>query len=118
MAKSNLIITQSEGVTVATLRIASLIDGPMIEALGNELNVLVDEQAITKLIVDFRAVSFLSSQMISVLVTLHKKSKAIDGTVVMAGMRPNLKKVFEITKLDKLLVFAKDEKDAMSKFKW
>ncbi len=118
MAQSNLIINQSEGVTVATLRVASLIDSPMIESIGNELNALVDEQAITKLIVDFRAVGFLSSQMISVLVTLQKKSKAIGGVVVLAGMRPNLKKVFEITKLDKLLVFAKDEKDAMTKFKW
>ena len=118
MAKSNLIITQSEGVTVATLRLASLIDGPMIEAVGSELNAIVDDQAVKKLIVDFRAVGFLSSQMISVLVSLHKKSKSIGGLVVLAGMRPNLKKVFEITKLDKLLVFAKDEKDAMTKFKW
>lgn len=118
MAKSNLIISHAEGVTVATLRVASLIDGAAIESLGKELFVLVDEQAVMKLMVDFRAVSFLSSQMIGVLVSLHKKSQAIGGELVLAGLRPNLKKVFEITRLDKLLTFAKDEKDGMSKFKW
>ncbi len=117
MAKSDLIISQDQGVTIATLRIASLIDGALIENLGRELYALVDEQAILKLVVDFRAVGFLSSQMIGVLVSLHKKSQAIGGQVVLAGMRPNLKKIFEITKLTKVLTFAKDETAAMSMFK-
>lgn len=116
MAKSNLVISNADGVTVATLRTASLIDGTMIESLGDELFVLVDEQAVMKLMLDFRAVSFLSSQMIGVLVSLHKKSQAIGGKLVIVGLRPNLQKIFEITRLDKLLTFAEDEKAGMSKF--
>ena len=107
MAKSYLVVSQETGITVATLRTASLVDELTIEAVGKELFALVDERAITKLMVDFRAVSFLSSQMIGVIIALQKKSQAIDGELVLAGMRPNLKKIFEITKLDKILTFAK-----------
>ena len=117
MAKSYLVVSQENGVTVATLRTESLVDELIIESVGNELSALVDERAVTKLMVDFRAVGFLSSQMIGVLISLQKKSRAIDGELVLAGMRPSLKKIFEITKLDKLLTFAKDQADGMSKFK-
>jgi anti-sigma B factor antagonist len=116
MAKSHLVISQETGVTVATLRTPSLVDELTIEAVGKELFALVDERAVTKLMVDFRSVSFLSSQMIGVLVSLHKKSREIDGELVLAGMRPSLKKVFEITRLDKIMTFAKDQADGMSKF--
>ena len=118
MAKSYLVISHENGVTVATLRTASLVGELVIESVGNELFALVDERAVTKLMVDFRAVSFLSSQMIAVLISLQKKSRSIDGELVLAGMRPNLKKIFEITKLDKILTFAKDQADGMSKLKW
>ena len=117
MAKSYLVVSQESGVTVATLRTASLVDELVIEAVGNELYALVDERAVTKLMVDFRAVSFLSSQMIGVLVSLQKKSREIEGELVFAGMRPNLKKVFEITKLDKIMTFADNQADGMSKFR-
>jgi len=117
MAQSYLVVSQENTVTIATLRTGSLVDARIIESVGNELFALVDEQAVTKLMIDFRTISFLSSQMIGVLISLQKKSRAIKGELVLAGMRPNLKKIFEITKLDKILTFAKDEEDGMSKFK-
>ncbi|MCK5113202.1 MAG: STAS domain-containing protein [Phycisphaerae bacterium] len=117
MANSYLVVSQENGVTIAALRTASLVDEPMIASVGNELFALVDERAVTKLMVDFRAVSFLSSQMIGVLVSLQKKSREIDGELVLAGMKPNLKKIFEITKLTKIMTFAKDNTEGMGKFK-
>jgi anti-sigma B factor antagonist len=116
MAGKGLIISGAQGVTVATLRVSSLLDGPTIEDVGKSLYELVDEKACRKLIVDFRAVGFLASQMLGVLVSLHRKSREIDGQVVLCGLRPNLMKIFTITRLDKILTFAKDESEAMSKF--
>jgi anti-sigma B factor antagonist len=63
--------------------------------------------------VDFRAVGFLASQMIGVLVALDNKVRAIKGRVVLVGMRENLMKVFKITRLDKRLTFAGDESEAL-----
>ncbi len=116
MPGSGLVISKVEGVTVASLRTASLLDEPTIDEIGRSLFELVDAQACRKLIVDFRAVSHLASQMLGVLVSLNHKSQAIKGKVVMCGLRPNLMKVFKITRLDKILTFADDESKALLEF--
>ena len=115
MAVSGLVITEEQGVKFASLTAASILDGAVIDDIGSALYALVDEQACRKLVVDFRAVGFLASSMLGVLIALDNKSRAIKGTVVLCGLRPNLKKVFKITRLDKRLTFAEDETEAIRK---
>lgn len=117
MSASSLVISQADGITYATIRTASLTEGAMIDALTKELYSLVDEYDYKKLVVDFRHVGFLSSRMISTLTMLHKKAHNINGKLVLCGMKPELKKVFQITKLDKILTFADTEADAAKQFK-
>jgi anti-anti-sigma factor len=114
MHSASMMITEVQGVTVAALRVASILDGPMIEGLKRQLFELVEEQNRQKLVVDFHGVSFLASQMLGVLVSLHKKCEEIDGHLVLVGMKPSLMKVFKIMKLNKVLHFAKDESTAVS----
>ena len=109
MPSSSLVLSQIENVTIVTFRSASIIDLPSVESIGRDLYTLVDDQAKRRIILDFSAVKFLSSQMLGVLIALQKKAKAIKGRVVLCGMRPELMKVFKITKLDKVLAFASDE---------
>ena len=113
MSASGLVISQLQGVAVAELTVPSILEGPVIESIGEALYALVDEQACRKVIVDFSKVGFLASQMIGVLVALDNKARAIKGKVVLVGMRENLMKVFKITRLDKRLAFAADESEAM-----
>lgn len=117
MAATGVMISQAEGITYAAITTPSITEGSAIDILSKELYKLVDEYDYKMLVVDFQKVHFLSSRMISTLTMLHKKSTAIDGKVIMCNMRPELMKVFQITKLDKLLNFAKDEKAATKKFK-
>ena len=116
MPPSSLVLSQIENVTIVTFRSASIIDLPSVESIGRDLYTLVDDQAKRRIILDFSAVKFLSSQMLGVLISLQKKAKAIKGRVVLSGLRPELMKVFKITKLDKLLEFASDEADALKRF--
>lgn len=111
-----LVINQTDGVTVVEIRIGSLLEGVQIERVGRELYRLVDDMDRKKLIVDFSAVKFLASAMIGTLVALHKKAEAIDGKVVLVGLKPNLMKVFKITNLDKILNFAETESQARTQF--
>jgi len=113
MAGDGIVITRVQGVTVAHLQAASILDLSAINEIGETLFRLVDEQACRKLIVDFQAVRFLSSQMIGVLISLHKKSAAIKGKVVLCGLRDDLMKVFRVARLDKVLRFADDESAGM-----
>jgi anti-sigma B factor antagonist len=116
MAKSNLLLEDYAGVTVVTFTDTSILDTAVIEQLGKDLYHLTDEQDKRKLILDFSNVKFLSSHTLGVLLTLHKKSKAIKGAMVLCGLRPELKKVFSITSLDKVFKFYRDDAEALASF--
>ena len=113
MSADGLVISKVQGATVVQLTVPSILDGAAIDSLGSALYALVDEQACRRLIVDFRLVGFLASQMIGVLVALDNKARSIKGKVILVGMRESLMKVFKITRLDKRLSFAADEGEAL-----
>lgn len=115
MAASGLVISSFGGVTVVSFRQRSVVDAAAVEAIAKDLYALVDEQAQRWIILDFAEVQFLTSSLISVLVSLHNKAKAIKGSVVLCGLQAKLMEVFRVTKLDSLLRFAKDESDAFKK---
>lgn len=110
---SGLAIVPIRDISLVDFRHQSILDAPVIEAIGRELYSLVDELARKKIVLDFTKVQFLSSQMLGVLITLYKKSLAIKGQVVLCGVRPEIMKVFAIMKLDKLMQIVATEADAM-----
>ncbi len=113
MAESGLLISQMYDVTTVNFRHSSLLDGSAVQVVGKELYVLVDEQARRKLLLDFSEVRFLSSTMLGVLIELHKKSQKIKGRMVICGLKPGLKKVLKIMRLEKVLLFSDDEEKAL-----
>jgi anti-anti-sigma factor len=60
-------------------------------------------------------VRFLSSQTLGVLLTLRRKADKANITVALAGIRPELIRVFEITNLDKLFGFFDTTEEAVAK---
>jgi len=111
-----LMIAEVEGVKVVTFQTLSILDPIEVEIIGRQLCELVDEQARRKILLDFHKVRQLSSQMLGALIKLDKKSKAIKGKVVLSGLRPEIAKVFEVTRLNKILHIVADEQEAMSCF--
>ncbi len=116
MAARGISISQIQDVTVVNFQQSSILDSAAVEAIGESLYKLVDEQARRKIVLDFTPVRFLSSSMLGVLIALQKKARTIKGKIVLCGLRPELMKVFKITKLDKMLTFADDEQQALRKF--
>jgi anti-sigma B factor antagonist len=112
MAAQGLVITPTQDMAVVSFKQASILDAQVVEDIGKELYAIVDQQAKRKVVLDFAAVKFLSSQMIGVLVTLHKKSVAIRGRVILCGLQPNLRQIFSITSVDKFLKIVKNEAEA------
>ena len=98
---------------MVNFRETSILDGRAVEAISKDLYALVDDQARRKIILDMSAVQFLSSSMIGTLISLHKKSHAIKGQVVICGLRAKLREIFQVMKLEKVLKFADSEKDAL-----
>jgi len=113
---SHLLIHPIRDVTVVNFRTSSILDALQVQQIGEALYDLVDTRALTKIVVDFSDVKFLSSSALGVLITLHKKAAAIKGRVVLCGLRPELRRVFEISRLDKLLDLHETEEQARATF--
>jgi len=114
VAQSGLVVSQVDDVTTVSFRAASRLDTATIENIANELYALVDRQARRKILLNFSAVQFCSSQMLSVLLNLDRKASAIGGRIVICRMKSDLKKVFKTMKLEKVLNFAASEAQAVS----
>ena len=114
MSESGLLVTQLDDVTIVTFRKTSILDSIAVEAIADELYKLVDKEARRKTLLNFSAVRFLSSQMLSVLLNLHQKAGDIGGKVVICAMRDELKRIFKIMNLHKVLHFADGESEATS----
>lgn len=108
--------TTPEGVTVASFRGASILDALTIQQIGRELYDLVEGRGIKKLVLDFAEVRFLSSQALGVLLTLRKKADKASSQIALAGIRPELRRVFKITNLDRLFGFFEDRGKALASF--
>src|SRR4051794_14237695 len=65
--ENELMITPYKDVTVVNFQNVSVLDSANIEALGRSLMELVEKQDTRKLILEFSAVRFMSSQALGIL---------------------------------------------------
>jgi anti-sigma B factor antagonist len=104
-------------VMVVEFRHPSLMDQVILENASKRLYKLVDEEDRRLLILDFEKVQFLSSQAIGILLTMKKKLDALPNSrLVLCGIGPRLAELLKITRLDKMLVIKKTQKEALASF--
>ncbi len=111
---SQITVRTNAGVTVASLQGSSILDSQYIEAMRTQLFDLVEQTAPCKLILDISKVDHLSSAALGVLITLQENCRKTKGKLVICGATDGIAKLFELTKLNKLLKFADNEDDAMT----
>ena len=68
------------------------------------------------LLLNFGNVEYMSSAALGKLITLNKKVQAAGGKLILCNIDPQIREVFEITKLDKLFVICGDEQEGLQKF--
>lgn len=111
-----LLIHQIKDVTVVNFQDTAILDAMVVEQIGKQLDELVENQACRKLLLDFEKVKLLSSSALGILVTLQKKARQIKGRVIICSLKPELRKVFKITSLDKLFEFFDSESEGLDSF--
>lgn len=114
MSASRLLVEDYAGITLVTFTDSSILDNATIDQIGKDLYRLVDEESKQKLIIDFSSVKFLSSHALGIILTLHKKTKGVNGSLCLCGVRKELMKVFTLTDLDKIFKFYPDDKTALA----
>ena len=103
-------------VTVVSFTDKKILDEQNIQVIGEQLFSLIDEQGRKKLLLNFGNVEYMSSAALGKLITLNKKVQAAGGRLVLCNIDPQIREVFEITKLDKLFMIRNDEQDGLQVF--
>ena len=109
-------IQQFKDATVVNFGTSTILDTQLIDRMAKELYKLVDDFNRRKLVLDFGEVRFLSSSALGMLLNLRKKATSVKGQVVICSMRDDLRKVFKITRIDKLFDFYDSEEKALNAF--
>jgi len=111
------IMTQSNGdVTVVYFTDAQILDEYKIIQMTDELMAVAQKNASGKLLLNFSDVRFMSSAVLGKLVSLNKKCKADQTNLKMCNIAPEIMKVFQITKLNKVFDIHDTEEKALSAF--
>jgi anti-sigma B factor antagonist len=109
-----VVIQTINDVTIARISETHIRDLPQIEQIGKHLLDLVENHDCPRLVLDFTKVQTLSSQALGMLITLEKTISDKEGRLVLCSIRPEISRLFEISRLHKRFKFAADEASALS----
>ncbi|MHC4947574.1 MAG: STAS domain-containing protein [Planctomycetota bacterium] len=111
-----LIVRQVEEVTAVELRDQRIVDAEHVQRVGRQLQQLIQSCESPRLLISFENVRYLSSSMLSALIQLDKLVRSRDGQLRLTHIDPDLKKMFTMTKLHKVLKICKDNAQAVASF--
>jgi anti-sigma B factor antagonist len=115
--KNHFMVEVAADVTCVFLSDARILDETTVKTIAEELMRLVDNTFKIKLLIDFSNVEYLSSAVLGKLVAIHKKVAEGKGQMKLAAIKPAIKEVFKITKLDKVFDIHDTHHSAMDSFK-
>jgi len=98
---------------VVVFKTASLSSATQISELSDTLRKFLQEQKPQRMIFDFAAVKFFSSQVLGILLDMRKRLKEFGGQIVISAIDPQLYRVFRITNLDRIFEFFPDRNAAI-----
>lgn len=109
-----LLVQMVDGWCVIEFKTASLMDTMELERIAGAIYPLIDEQDHRRVILDFTAVRYLSSQAIGILLTLNRKLGALDRSkLVLCGVNDTLMQLLKITRLDRVLTIKPTQREAL-----
>ena len=86
-------------VVVLSLREAQINDETSAETLRDELLSIYLHSTAVNAVLDFRAVTYLSSAGFRPLLSLNRHVRQRGGRVVLCNLRPQVEEVFSVTRL-------------------
>jgi anti-anti-sigma factor len=112
-----MISTESkDGILTIYFLTPRLLEHPHLEELAKEVLAQLEKTSEDRVILDFQKVQFMSSAMLGRLVMIHNKCKEYKVQLKVSSIDPEIRKVFKITKLDKLFDIEPDEAAARKDF--
>jgi anti-sigma B factor antagonist len=114
---SDLTVRTVGPVTVVEFLDRRMIDAAQIERLGGHILELVNAAATPKMVMSFDKVEYLSSSMLNQIIAVDNAIKKKKGELRLAGLDAELKKIFTLMKLNKVLTICGTVDEAVKSIK-
>lgn len=102
-AAPGLDVREADGrITAVVTGCTELVDGT-VEPLGERLAALVEGRERPQLVVDLAGVTFISSAALAQFHVLHRTIHAAGGHLSLRNLRPDVREVFALTQLDRII---------------
>jgi len=111
--KRRLEVEDAGDVTVVNFVDKKILEEQSIQTIGDQLFELVDGEGRKKLVLNFSNVEYLSSAALGKIIALNNRVKKAGGKLALCKIKPDIKDVFVITKLDKIIKIVDDEQTAI-----
>jgi anti-sigma B factor antagonist len=115
-SRRHLRLETIDGVTVVSFVDTKIVTEENIQEVGDQLYSLVENEGHRQLLLNFGNVQYLSSAALGKLINLKKKVSAVKGQLKLCCIHPDLKEVFNITRLDQVFEIYNEEQAALDKF--
>ncbi len=110
--EADLAIERRDGAVVARFTREVVLTGHQAEAIAGRLTALLTEPG-TRLLLDFGNVRSLSSLMLGKLIVLNRTAEAVGGRLALFDLRPDVREILALTRLNLLLHLYGDEQEAL-----
>jgi anti-sigma B factor antagonist len=74
----------------------------------------LDDEGVTALVVDLSEVAFIDSMALGLLLAAMKRARSRDGRLRLVVARPEIRRIFEITLLDRVLAIDSTREEALA----
>ncbi|MBN2311732.1 MAG: STAS domain-containing protein [Candidatus Hydrogenedentes bacterium] len=106
---------QVGAITVGKVRAGSVLDAMNVTQFGEQAMGYVKRHPRTHLLLDFHRVDYLSSAVLTELLKIDHACTEAGGTLRLCSLNKDIRKVFEITNLDKHFVIYKDLEEGVKR---
>ncbi|MGL4819338.1 MAG: anti-sigma F factor antagonist [Bacilli bacterium] len=107
-----LTIEQVERGSVLVIRLSGELDQHVAVQTRERLDQAMHETLATHLIINFQDVTFMDSSGLSVVIGRYKYVRSLGGQLFICGLSQQLKRLFELSGMFKIVVHTTDEHDA------
>ena len=94
----------------------NILEESIIQAIGDEICLIIEQKATPKLLINFSNVEHLSSAALGTLITVNNKVKQKAGQLRFCCIDENILEIFVMTKLDRLFKIHTDIEQATNSF--
>ena len=115
MSNSTLTVQDEQQGDVTVIKLAGSIDAATAPRLSEALKKQLDGGQY-KLLCDMSGVDYISSAGVGTLLAALKDTKSNSDKLVLAGVQPTVKDVFDVLRFPPLFVFAAGAADGLKEF--